>query len=148
MFPLNAAAATTGGVVTVSPATISDIGGNGSTDRRAAYVVGIDGITYQELGTPGPVRSAINQPSDWIDPKIGSLGSYQVMATQLSGGALDIGSDVLLTWLPMSTERLWSVTETANNSTTVAQLQVDIRLGTGAIKDSDLIDLVTIKGTP
>jgi len=92
--------------------------------------MGNDGITYQELGT-GAVRTSINQPEDWIDPKIG-IANYEVFAA-LTGDAIDAGSSATGVWLPLSTERIWILNEGQPNQTSLSVLAIQVRLTSGLV---------------
>jgi len=137
MFPLNVVAAAQAVVVTITDTVIVDLV-SGPIDARAALVIGADGIMYQELGIV-PVRTAINQPSDWIDPKIGAA-LYEVMVT-VAGDPLHPPSDAEGVWLPLSSERIWIQIETQNNNSESSTLTVQVRIGT-TVKDTGTITLV------
>ena len=126
MWPLNASAAAQPATVSLTTSSISDIV-SGPTDARAALVVSNDGITYEELGII-PVRAEINVP-DWLDPKIG-MSLYEVMVTNAGPDGLDGSSDLLSTWLPMTSEYQWVLIENANGQTSNAVLTVQIRRAT------------------
>ena len=125
MWPLNAAAAATKIIVNLTPTVITELIPAGPTDALVAFVMGNDGVTYQER-TLAQTRTAINPP-DWLDPAVG-IGNYEVSVT-FTGEAPLAGSDLSDgTWLSLSTERFWSQEYTSSASgdnTTV--LTVSIR---------------------
>jgi hypothetical protein len=120
------AIAALGANVSLTASTIQDVVAS-PTNARAAFVMGNDGITYEEVGAGVPVRTAINQPSDWLNPK-NNMALYEVFVS-LSGDALDGASSALDTWLSLSTERIWILAENASNRNNLSQLAVQVRQG-------------------
>jgi hypothetical protein len=142
----NVIAATTGAAVSLLGASIIDAQPN-PNDTRAAFIMGDDGFTYQEL-TIAPVRSVINAATDWIFPRLGNLALYEVMVTSV-GSSLEAGSDALGSWLPLGTEYRWSVLQTSSNNERLATLTVQVRLvSTGAVLDSGAYTINAVTGTP
>jgi len=140
----NAIAATGGPKISLLGATISDQQGN-PNDTRAAFIMGDDGFTYQEL-TIAPLRSVINSAADWILPRSGNLANYEVMVTSV-GSALEAGSSPLGIWLTLGTEYLWSILTVGNNQGKDAVLTVQVRQGT-TVLDSAFYNLNAETGTP
>lgn len=77
---------------------------------------------------------------NWLTGTGSLVANYEAMATKESGSAV---AGTLATWLPLSTSRSWSVTNSAaNGSTKSARLTVQIRLvSTGAVQDTATIIL-------
>ncbi len=143
MWPLNVISAT-GATVTLTGASILDAQSN-PNDTRAAFVMGMDGFTYQEITTT-PIRTVINSATDWVFPRFGGYTSYEVMVTNV-GAALEAGSDALGVWLDLGTERLWSILTTGNNQGKDATLTVQVRLN-GVVQDTGFYNLTANTGTP
>jgi len=144
MWPLNVIAAA-GAKVTLSPFDINDTQGN-PNDTRAAFIMGNDGLTYQEL-TIVATRTQINAATDWLRPASAASALYEVFVSNV-GDALEAGSDALDTWLTLDVERSWSVLNTGNNSQTLASLTVQVRYLGGAPLDSVTGALSAVTGNP
>lgn len=122
------AIAALGANVSLTASSITDLQATPGP-AQAHFVMGADGITYQEL-TPVQTRTALNQPDDWINPKVG-MDNYEVFVSN-SGDPILAGSDPLDTWLNLGTERNWGVFQNGTGEQT-AILAVTVRLATGGL---------------
>lgn len=110
------------------PSGIVDISDGGGADDVAAgaafarIAFDSDGDIISEIST-GAIDAG-----DWITPKAGAPGAYEIMAHQDSGSALDGTSSALDTWLALSSIRDWEITQVGAGLKTAA-LTISIRLG-------------------
>jgi len=87
------------------------------------------GIVFESDGDVVKTNSLGNTDAgDWISPKAAAPGTYEIMAHQESGDALDGGSSALDTWLVLTSSRSWSITQIGAGAKS-ATLTVSIRIG-------------------
>lgn len=112
-----------------SQVDISGGGGASDTNAGAAFA----GIGFESDGditstnTTGSVDAG-----DWIAPKAAAPGGYEIMAHQDSGDAVDGTSSALDTWLALTSDRAWTLTQVGGGSK-AASLTVSIRLGSATL---------------
>jgi len=81
-----------------------------------------------------------NYANEWTNPLTGGQGgNYEVQAT-LQAGTLSAGSSATGSWLALTSNRAWLVSQVAPGNK-AATLLIEIRLNAGAVQDSCTIDL-------
>jgi hypothetical protein len=99
----------------------------GAGTQTATYTLESDGDVMSATTGGGSVDEG-----DWIDPKANAPSNYEVQAT-LNGGTLTLGSSATGSWLALTSNRSWSVTQIVNSgSSNAADLTIEIRKGSGA----------------
>lgn len=102
--------------------------GGGVSDAQSNPTPALAQIAFESDGDITEVTVlGPSDAGDWITPKSAAPGSYEIMAHQNSGDALDIGSSALDSWLALSGSPSWSQTQTGPGSKT-ANLTISIRL--------------------
>lgn len=106
--------------------------------------VGATAQSYFTLESDGDIiRSLSNgtaqDEGDWISPKSAAPSDYEVRATHTGGDSGGYGGAALDTWLPLSSNRTWTVTQ-ATEGIREAQLTIEIRKGSGSVLDSTVVD--------
>ena len=121
---LAAFAAMGGDRIGLSGVSVVSIGSGGQT---ATYTLESDGDVVTATTSGGSVDAG-----DWIDPKASAPSDYEVQAT-LNAGTLTFGSSATGSWLALTSNRSWSVTQIVNSgSSNAADLTIEIRKGSGA----------------
>jgi hypothetical protein len=114
----------TGAQITLSGVSVYSAGAGTQT---ATYTLESDGDVMSATTGGGSVDEG-----DWIDPKASAPSDYEVQAT-LNAGLLTIGSSATGSWLALTSNRSWSVTQIVNSgSSNAADLTIEIRKGSGA----------------
>ena len=121
---LAAFAAMGGDRIGLSGVSVVSIGSGGQT---ATYTLESDGDVVTATTSGGSVDAG-----DWIDPKASAPSDYEVQAT-LNAGTLTFGSSATGSWLALTSNRSWSITQIVNSgSSNAADLTIEIRKGSGA----------------
>ena len=105
---------------------------SGAASQTATYTLESDGDI---VATTTPVGAV--DVGDWIDPKAAAPGTYEVLATIVSGS---LSSGTTGSWLALTSNRSWSVTRGSLGDATCI-ITVEIRKGGGATLASATIEL-------
>lgn len=127
---LAAFAAVGGDRISLSGVTVSSVG---SGSQTATYTLESDGDVVRETT---PLGSA--DIGDWIDPKANAPSDYEVQAT-LNSGTLTSGTTG--SWLALTSNRSWTLTQAIVGSATTVDLTIEIRKGSGATLASATVTL-------
>lgn len=127
---LAAFAAMGGDRISLSGVAVSSVGSGAQT---ATYTLESDGDVVTAT-TPGGSVDA----GDWIDPKASAPSDYEVRAT-LNAGTLTSGTTG--SWLVLSSNRSWTLTQAAVGAATQVDLTIEIRKGSGATLASATVTL-------
>ena len=120
---LAAFAAMGGDKIALSGVAVSSVG---SGSQTATYTLESDGDVVTATTSGGSVDAG-----DWIDPKASAPSDYEVKAT-LNSGTLNGGSSATGSWLALTSNRSWGVTQTVIGVATQVDLTIEIRKGSGA----------------
>jgi len=108
--------------IALSGVSVSSVGAGTQT---ATYTLESDGDVVTATTDGGSVDAG-----DWISPKASAPSDYEVKAT-LNAGTLTSGTTG--SWLALTSNRSWSVTQIVNSgSSNAADLTIEIRKGSGA----------------
>lgn len=122
---LNMLLASATGTVTVSGENISDADISGGSASA--------GVRFNSDGTvdqlQGGVASQIDSDTDWVRPEALAPGAYQVRATLVSG---DTPSGSLGSWLDLTSNRLWEITQSGDGSKS-SELLIEVGLSETAL---------------
>lgn len=129
---LAAFAAMGGDRISLSGVAVSSVGSGAQT---ATYTLESDGDVMTAT-TPGGSVDA----GDWIDPKASAPSDYEVQATLVSG-TLTGGSSATGSWLALTSNRSWTLTQTVIGVATQVDLTIEIRKGAGATLASATVTL-------
>ena len=129
---LAAFAAMGGDRISLSGVAVSSVG---SGSQTATYTLESDGDVVTAT-TPGGSVDA----GDWIDPKASAPSDYEVRAT-LNSGTLNGGSSATGSWLALTSNRSWGVTQIVVGVADTVDLTIEIRKGSGAALASATVTL-------
>ena len=108
----------------------------GAGTQTATYTLESDGDVMSATTSGGSIDEG-----DWIDPKASAPSDYEAKAT-LNAGTLTLGSSATGSWLVLTSNRSWSVTQIVNSgSSNAADLTIEIRKGSGATLASASVTL-------
>ena len=108
----------------------------GAGTQTATYTLESDGDVMSATTSGGSIDEG-----DWIDPKASAPSDYEAKAT-LNAGTLTLGSSATGSWLALTSNRSWSVTQIVNSgSSNAADLTIEIRKGSGATLASASVTL-------
>ena len=127
---LAAFAAIGGDQIALSNVSVSSIGAGSQT---ATYTLESDGDVVSDSTIFGPVDEG-----DWITPKANAPSDYEVQAT-LNAGTLTSGTTG--SWLALTSNRSWTLTQATVGAATQVDLTIEIRKGSGATLASATITL-------
>ena len=127
---LAAFAAIGGDQIALSNVNVSSIGAGSQT---ATYTLESDGDVMSDSTIFGPVDEG-----DWITPKANAPSDYEVQAT-LNAGTLTSGTTG--SWLALTSNRSWTLTQATVGAATQVDLTIEIRKGSGATLASATITL-------
>jgi hypothetical protein len=127
---LAAFAAIGGDQIALSNVNVSSIGAGSQT---ATYTLESDGDVVSDSTIFGPVDEG-----DWITPKANAPSDYEVQAT-LNAGTLTSGTTG--SWLALTSNRSWTLTQATVGAATQVDLTIEIRKGSGATLASATITL-------
>jgi hypothetical protein len=127
---LAAFAAIGGDQIALSNVSVSSIGAGSQT---ATYTLESDGDVMSDSTIFGPVDEG-----DWITPKANAPSDYEVQAT-LNAGTLTSGTTG--SWLALTSNRSWTLTQATVGAATQVDLTIEIRKGSGATLASATITL-------
>jgi hypothetical protein len=127
---LAAFAAIGGDQIALSNVNVSSIGAGSQT---ATYTLESDGDVISDSTIFGPVDEG-----DWITPKANAPSDYEVQAT-LNAGTLTSGTTG--SWLALTSNRSWTLTQATVGAATQVDLTIEIRKGSGATLASATITL-------
>ena len=147
MFPLNAAAAASGGKVTVSGGTFTDSVPFGS-DPECGIRFAIDNNVFR-INTTGVTVLQVSALTDWLRP-VSDPAAFEISCSNAGPDGLTAGSDVLDTFILLSTTREWAVERGGSSSgTDTVVLTISIRrVGTTTVLDSGVYTLNAERDTP
>jgi hypothetical protein len=111
------------------------VSSTGSGSQTATYTLESDGDV---VTATTPLGSS--DISDWIDPKASAPSDYEVKAT-LNSGTLNGGSSATGSWLALTTNRSWGVTQIIVGVADTGDLTIEIRKGSGAVLASATVTL-------
>ena len=120
---LAAFAAMGGDKIALSGVAVSSVG---SGSQTATYTLESDGDVVTATTSGGSVDAG-----DWIDPKASAPSDYEVKAT-LNSGTLNGSSSATGSWLALTSNRSWGVTQVVVGVATQVDLTIEIRKGSGA----------------
>ena len=120
---LAAFAAMGGDKIALSGVAVSSVG---SGSQTATYTLESDGDVVTVTTSGGSVDAG-----DWIDPKASAPSDYEVKAT-LNSGTPNGGSSATGSWLALTSNRSWGVTQVVVGVATQVDLTIEIRKGSGA----------------
>lgn len=127
---LAAFAAMGGDKITLSGVAVSSVGAGSQT---ATYTLESDGDVVTATTGGGSVDAG-----DWIDPKANAPSDYEVQAT-LNAGTLTSGTTG--SWLALTSNRSWTLTQVTVGAATQVDLTIEIRKGSGATLASATVTL-------
>ena len=127
---LAAFAAIGGDQIALSNVNVLSIGAGSQT---ATYTLESDGDVVSDSTIFGPVDEG-----DWITPKANAPSDYEVQAT-LNAGTLTSGTTG--SWLALTSNRSWTLTQATVGAATQVDLTIEIRKGSGATLASATITL-------
>jgi hypothetical protein len=127
---LAAFAAIGGDQIALSNVNVSSIGAGSQT---ATYTLESDGDVVSDSTIFGPVDEG-----DWITPKANAPSDYEVQAT-LNAGTLTSGTTG--SWLALTSNRSWTLTQATVGAADTVDLTIEIRKGSGATLASATITL-------
>ena len=127
---LAAFAAIGGDQIALSNVNVSSIGAGSQT---ATYTLESDGDVMSDSTIFSPVDEG-----DWITPKANAPSDYEVQAT-LNAGTLTSGTTG--SWLALTSNRSWTLTQATVGAATQVDLTIEIRKGSGATLASATITL-------
>ena len=127
---LAAFAAMGGDKILLSGVAVSSVGAGSQT---ATYTLESDGDVMTAT-TPGGSVDA----GDWIDPKASAPSDYEARAT-LNAGTLTSGTTG--SWLALTSNRSWTLTQVTVGVATQVDLTIEIRKGSGATLASATVTL-------
>jgi hypothetical protein len=120
-----------GDQIALSGLTISAIGSGGA--QTATYTLESDGDVISATTGDGSLDAG-----DWISPKASAPSDYEVRATLDSG---DPPTGTVSSWLALTSNRSWSLTQFAAGSSKESNLTIEIRKGAGATLASAAVTL-------
>ena len=129
---LAAFAAMGGDKIALSGVAVSSVG---SGSQTATYTLESDGDVVTATTTLGS-----SDIGDWIDPKASAPSDYEVRAT-LNSGTLNVGSSATGSWLALTSNRSWGVTQIIVGAADQVDLTIEIRKGSGATLASATVTL-------
>lgn len=129
---LAAFAAIGGDKIQLSGVAVSSVGAGTQT---ATYTLESDGDVISATTPGGSVDEG-----DWIDPKASAPSDYEVKAT-LNSGTLNGGSSATGSWLALTSNRSWGVTQIVVGVADTGDLTIEIRRGSGAVLASANVTL-------
>ena len=129
---LAAFAAMGGDRISLSGVAVSSVG---SGSQTATYTLESDGDVVTAT-TPGGSVDA----GDWIAPKASAPSNYEVRAT-LNFGTPNGGSSATGSWLALTSNRSWGVTQIVVGVADQVELTIEIRKGAGAALASATVTL-------
>ena len=147
MFPLNAAAAAGGAKVTITGGAFNSTVPFTPTDPSIDVRFDTDNNVFRFRAESPSIQ--LSPLTDWVRPVTPS-SNYEIFTSNAGPDAVDAGSDVLDTWLSLSTIRNWGVTRTNNsagNDSIVLTISIR-RVGTTTVLDSGVYNLMATRQTP
>ena len=127
---LAAFAAIGGDQIALSNVNVLSIGAGSQT---ATYTLESDGDVVSDSTIFGPVDEG-----DWITPKANAPSDYEVQAT-LNAGTLTSGTTG--SWLALTSNRSWTLTQATVGAADQVDLTIEIRKGSGATLASATVTL-------
>lgn len=127
---LAAFAAMGGDRISLSGVAVSSVG---SGSQTATYTLESDGDV---VTATTPLGSS--DIGDWIDPKANAPSDYEVQAT-LNAGTLTSGTTG--SWLALTSNRSWTLTQVTVGVAIQVDLTIEIRKGSGATLASATVTL-------
>ena len=116
---------------------------------ESGYRLSSDGKVYwkddsNSVKTDWEAATGAELTSNWITP-VGAAGAaYEVRATKNSGDTLDVDSSALSSWLALSSNREWMLTNSSNGTEKSTNLTIEIRSSTSeGVLDSCTVVLTT-----
>ena len=117
-------AASSNRILTLENATYSRSTLSGAA---ASLVIKIDGEVWAKSDDLG--GSTLTFAHNWVLPKWATVGNLYEVSLTFTGDALDVTSDLDDgTWIPLSTQRQWSQTNTSDKTTQTSTCTVNIGL--------------------
>lgn len=116
-----------GGVVTLTDDSIYDYDDD-PTVPLVYFQFKTDGTVWET-----PPTAQINSATDWIIPNSSASSLYEIYATEFSGSGTGtpVKTGTMDSWLPMSSNRTWQLTNTSVGDYTWV-IDVSIRFNGGA----------------